>query len=135
MRAVIQWLWIPVLVALAWAGWIVFSRRTGNAEIDRAVEQKKVRKDVELLEKLGGSDLKVLMFYANPPVVERGKPGLLCYGVSNASTVAIEPGVTGTWPSISRCVEIRPAKDTSYTIKASDAQGKEVSQTVDVKVR
>ncbi|MDZ4800430.1 MAG: hypothetical protein SGI92_19910 [Bryobacteraceae bacterium] len=135
MRAAVRWLWLPVLLAFAWAGWVVWSRKAGNAEIERAAEAKQARADAEIVEKMGGRELKVLSFYANPGIVGRGEAGLLCYGVANAASVAIEPGVTGIAPSLSRCVEIRPARDTDYTLRAWDSKGTEVVQTVSVTVR
>ena len=135
MRSVVRWLWLPVLLAFAWAGWVVWSRKAGNAEIERAAEQKQAQRDAEIVEKMGGGDLKVLMFYANPGIVARGDTGLLCYGVANAASVVIEPAVASTAPSLSRCVEIKPARDTDYTLRARDAKGREITQAVSVKVR
>jgi len=123
------------LLAVAYAGWVIYSRSSENRELEKAAEQKQGEADAKVLEKLGGSSLKILMFYANPPVVRKGGHGLLCYGVSNAKRVQIEPGVEGTGPSISRCVEVRPSKDTEYTLKASDDKGGEASQSVTVRVQ
>ena len=51
----------------------------------------KAKADHQIIEKLGRERLKILMFYANPPVVGRGEKGLLCYGVSNARRYASNP--------------------------------------------
>src|SRR4051795_12339744 len=136
MRSVVKWLWLPVLIAFGWSAWVLWSRHAENAEIERRAEQKSAAETRKVLQAVGGEDLKVLMFYANPPVVQRGERGLLCYGVSiNAKEVHIDPPVDGVRPSISRCVEVRPGKDTSYTLTTKDGQGKEASQTVSVRVR
>jgi len=103
--------------------------------MEAEAQQKRAKQDREILEKTGGDELKVLMFYANPPAVSRGERGLLCYGVSNASEVKIEPPVDGVSPSLSRCVEVRPTKNTDFTLKARDGKGREVAQTVTVQVR
>ena len=94
--------------------------------MEKAAEQKRAAQDRQILEKLGGDQLKILMFYPNPPRITKGERGLLCYGVSNAASVSIEPAVDGVSPALSRCVEIRPTKDTEYTLKARDGQGREV---------
>lgn len=136
MRAVVRWLWLPVLIAFGWSAWVLWSRHAENADIERRAEQKSAAETRKVLDAVGGEDLKVLMFYANPPVVQRGERGLLCYGVSmSAKEVHIDPPVDGVSPSISRCVEVRPSKDTNYTLTAKDGQGKETSQTVSVRVR
>ncbi|MBC7925888.1 MAG: hypothetical protein H7039_09550 [Bryobacteraceae bacterium] len=133
-RAIIQWLWIPVMLVLAYTGWTFWRRQAATADAEASVEQKRASQDRQILDKLGGSDLKILMFYPNPAQVKSGQPGLLCYGVSNATSVRIEPGIPTASPSLSRCLEIRPVKDTSYTIHASDKSGREVTQTVEVQV-
>jgi hypothetical protein len=48
----------------------------------------------------------------------------LCYGVANAQTVKIEPD-TGreVWPSVNRCIDLKPKKTTTYTLTAQDAHG------------
>lgn len=135
MGSVVRWLWLPVLLVFAWAGWVIWSRQAGNAAIDRDVEQKQAKLDAEIVEKMGGGELKMLTFYANPGIVARGETGLLCYGVANAASVAIEPAVQAITPSLSRCIEIKPARDTEYTLRARDSKGKEIVQTVSVKVR
>jgi len=135
LRAIDHWLWLPVIFAFAWSGWVLWSRHSQTAAMEEAAEQKRATQDREVLQKLGGGELKILQFYPNPPVVGKGEQGLLCYGVSNATDVQIEPTVEGVSPSLSRCVEVRPAKDTEYTLKAKDGQGREVAQTVSVRVR
>jgi hypothetical protein len=131
----VRWLWLPVLLAFAYSGWVIYSRRAQNREIERQAEMDKAKSDQKILDQVGGDELKVLMFYANPPLVRKGERGLLCYGVSNAKTVMIEPPVDGVGPALSRCVEVRPTRDTEYTLTAKDDKGREVSQTVPVKVQ
>jgi len=134
-RGVIRWLWLPVIFALAWSGWVLWSRRSEAAAMEKAATEKRAADDRAILQKLGGDELKILMFYANPPSIAKGERGLLCYGVSNASAVEVKPTVDGVGPSLSRCVEIRPAQSTEYTLTARDSQGKALAQTVSVTVR
>ena len=135
MKSVVRWLWLPAVLALAWPAWVLWSRRADNAALERQVEHKEAEADRKVLRQLGGDELRILMFYPNPPVVAKGSPGLLCYGVSNAKSVKIEPAGPDVNPSLSRCVEVRPTRDTQYTLRASDGKGGEVTQTVEVGVR
>jgi hypothetical protein len=75
------------------------------------------------------------MFYANPGAIRRGESAQLCYGVANAKAVKLEPQSNPVWPSLSRCVEVAPAKTTIYTLTIEDAAGNTKSQTLEVKVR
>jgi len=77
---------------------------------------------------------KITQFYAVPAAVPKGEAGLLCYGVESAATIRIEPPVEGIGPSLARCVEIRPAAATTYTLFARGAGGDEVKQQVAVTI-
>ncbi len=77
---------------------------------------------------------KILMFYPRDPVVQEGGATVLCYGVSNAKSVKIDPPVDGVSPALNRCVEVRPRADTRYTLTAEGADGKTVSQSVELHV-
>jgi hypothetical protein len=77
---------------------------------------------------------KILSFYARDLTVIEGDKTLLCYGVSNAKSVRIDPPVDGVSPSLTRCVEIRPKAETRYTLTAVGADGQAVSQSVTVHI-
>jgi hypothetical protein len=128
-----------VLIAAAAVGWILFSRWLENRRIDRqtaqAVAQKQLSNDRRALDQLGSKELAIQSFYASPAVIHRGQSTQLCYGVANAKTVTLEPQSNPVWPSYSRCVDVAPKKDTTYTLTAKDAAGNTKSQTVEVKVR
>ena len=133
-KQIVKWAWIPVVLAFLYAGWVLYSRQADNRRIAREAEVKRAEQDQKILDKLGGGELKVLMFYANPPVIQRGDRALLCYGVSNAKSVRIEPAVDGVGPSLSRCVEVKPAGDTKYTLIATDESGREEKSELEVKI-
>lgn len=133
-KSFVRWLWLAVLLAGLYTAWVLWSRRASTAAIEQAAEEKRTDADRKIIDNLGGSEMKILAFYANPGVVKRGERGLLCYGVSNVKTVRIELGPDNLSPSLSRCAEIRPEKTTIYTLKAKDEKGREVSQSVEVKV-
>jgi hypothetical protein len=77
---------------------------------------------------------KILAFYPREVTVTEGGNTLLCYGVSNAKSVRIDPPVDGVSPALSRCVEIRPKGETRYTLSAVGSDGQTVSQSVTVRI-
>jgi hypothetical protein len=125
------------LVALV-VGWILFSRWQENKQIDErraeALSEKKKQNDRAALDQFGGKELDIQSFYASPGAVHRGESVQLCYGVANAKTVKLEPQSNPVWPSYSRCVDVKPAKTTTYTLTVADASGNTKTQTVDVRV-
>jgi len=126
-------------VALLVVGGILFSRWLENRSIDRRAAQerteKQLQQDRQALEQLGGKDLAIQNFYAIPGAIRRGETVKLCYGVANAKTVTLEPQSNPVWPSYARCVDVTPAKTTTYTLTIADASGHTQSQTLEVKVR
>lgn len=67
--------------------------------------------------------VRILQFYATVGAIERGQTAQLCYGVENARSVWISPGVRGAYPSPSHCLEILPDHTTLYTIMAEGFDG------------
>jgi hypothetical protein len=122
-------------IAILYVGWTFLSRWNDNRSRDRAADAERSKADAKIVEMYGSGNLKILNFYATPGVLKRGQKGLICYGVSNAKTVRIEPGVEPVTPSISRCVEIAPGADTKYTLAAEDESGHSAAQSVLVRVR
>ena len=126
---------MPVAAVVIHAGATALLRWRANRAIDEASALKRAEKNREIVEQLGGGNLKVLMFYASPPVLKRGDKGLLCYGVANAEAVRIEPHVEEIKPALSRCIEVKPSTDTTYTLTATDAAGRAETKTAEVAVR
>jgi hypothetical protein len=130
---------IVLAAAALIVGWIFFSRWLENKQIDQKTAQQKTQKQLEndraALQQFGGKELAIQDFYAIPAVIHRGEESQLCYGVANAKTVKLEPQSNPVWPSYSRCVEVSPTKDTTYTLTIEDAAGNTKSQTAEVKVR
>lgn len=124
-----------VVLATLYAGWVMLSRRQEVRELEEKAKAEKLAQDQEIVESLGGSSFDILNFYASPPVIEHGETAQLCYGVSNAKVVRLEPQPNAVWPSYMRCVEVAPKKDTIYTLTAEDNRGNTKTATVVVKVR
>jgi hypothetical protein len=78
--------------------------------------------------------VKITAFYPRDILVTEGGTTLLCYGVSNATSVRIDPPVEGVSPSLTRCVEVRPKAETRYTLTAVGSDGQSVSQSVTVRI-
>lgn len=129
---------VLLIVALA-VGWILFSRWQENRDIEGRAREERTAKQKEqdriTLEHLGGKELAIQYFYANPSIVERGETVQLCYGVANAKTVTLEPQSNRVWPSYALCVDLTPAKSTTYTLTIADAAGQTKTQSLEVQVR
>jgi hypothetical protein len=130
---------ILMIFALIYVAGTFYMRRQQNREIEEraaeAAEAAKRANDRQTVEQLGGNEFKILNFYATPPSIHRGETVQLCYGVSNARVVKLEPQPNSVWPSFSRCVEVAPTKTTEYTLTAEDGSGNSKTSTVTVQVR
>ena len=128
-----------LIIAILWIGWIFFSRWEQNRSFEHRVRQERTEKQREddraALEQMGGKELAIQTFYATPGSIRRGETVQLCYGVANAKTVTLEPQSNPVWPSYSRCVDVTPAKTTTYTLTIADAAGRTKSQSLEVLVR
>jgi hypothetical protein len=79
--------------------------------------------------------VKILNFYANVGAVTMGEKALLCYGVENAKSVRISPGIQGAYPALNRCLEIVPERTTHYTILAEGYDGVVATQSFTLPVQ
>ena len=130
------------VILICAAVYFVFVLFTRYESARRYEEQNKARQDAQrrendarTVEQLGGVELAIRGFYASPPVVHSGQSAQLCYDVANATQVVIDPPVGAVWPSHSRCLQVAPSKTTTYTLTATGASGKAVSQSVELLVR
>lgn len=128
-----------LIIAIFSVAWIFFSRWEQNRSFEHRVRQERTQKQLEddraTLEQMGGKELAIQTFYATPGSISRGETVQLCYGVANAKTVTLEPQSNPVWPSYSRCVDVTPAKTTTYTLTIADAAGHTKSQSLEVLVR
>jgi hypothetical protein len=129
---------LVILIVAGYVGWILLSRYQGNRAYQQRAEAEQAKKQREsdqvAIEQLGGSELSIQMLYATPRI-HRGETAQVCYGVANAKTVKLEPQSSPVWPSHNLCVDVKPAKTTAYTLTATGADGKSVTQTVSIEVR
>ena len=135
------WLYFfPILaLVIVYVGWVMLNRWQENKQAEERVAaeaKEKERADAQgTVEVLGGKKFDIIAFYASPTAIRRGESTQLCYGVSNAKEVSLDPPVAEMWPSVSRCLEVTPKNSTTYTLRAADAQGNTTSASVEVKVR
>lgn len=128
-----------IVIVVLVVGWTFFSRWEENRNIERRATQQRTEQqlasDRAALEMMGGKQLAIQNFYASPGFIRRGQTAQLCYGVANAKTVTLEPQSNPVWPSYSRCVDVSPAKTTTYTLTIADASGHSLSQRLVLTVR
>jgi hypothetical protein len=124
-----------VLIAFLYAGYVIGSRWWENRQLERTEREREAQANQAIVEQYGDGELKILTFYANPPALQAGQAGLLCYGVANAADVRIEPALDGVGPALTRCLEVRPTRSTTYTLRATGRDGKTDTRQVEVTVR
>jgi hypothetical protein len=67
-------------------------------------------------------------------MVTEGGSTVLCYSVSDAKSVRLDPPVESITPSLNRCIEVRPKGETRYTLTAEGSGGQTASQSVTIRV-
>ena len=117
-------------------GWVFYSRWEANrASAEKAAEKQRAQ-DQQTFEMMGGNRFDILSYSASPSTIQQGEKSSLCYSVSNAKTVNIEPQTEEpVWPAFSRCVHVSPHKTTTYTLTIEDGAGHSKSATIEVLVR
>ncbi|NDQ57822.1 MAG: hypothetical protein GZ088_12195 [Acidipila sp.] len=130
---------LPVLVVAIYLGWVFYSRGRENRQIDaqaRARQNaKQTAEDRKTVELMGGNRFEITNFYANPTAIRRGESAEVCYGMSNAKSVTLDPPDAPVWPAFSRCFDVTPKKETTYTLTATDAAGNTKTSTLTIKVK
>jgi hypothetical protein len=127
---------VAFLFAGLYVGWVFYSRWAANQAIaDKAAEKRRTQ-DQQTFEAMGGNRFDILVFAANPPILRAGERSSLCYSVSNAKAVKIEPQAEEpVWPAFSRCVHVSPRKTTVYTLTIEDGAGHDKTAAVEVEVQ
>jgi len=134
LRRVLPVLGIGVLMAAAYDGWIFYSRWSSAQEAERARQADEARRARQTLELLGGTDFRIINFYAVPPAIRRGSQARICFGVYGAKRVRIEPAVGDVHPAIADCLEVAPRRDTEYKLTAEDGAGHIATASLAIKV-
>jgi hypothetical protein len=125
---------IVFILAATYVGGVFYSRWHSNRVIQEQAATAKRAEDQKVFEGMGGDRFDILEFFPYPGEISRGDSTMLCYGVSNAKSVTLEPQSNAVWPAFERCVSVSPKKTTTYTLTATDAAGRTKSSTVTVEV-
>jgi hypothetical protein len=126
---------VALLLAGLYVGWVFLSRRLANQALEEKAANERRAGDRKTFEMMGGNRFDILGFYADPVSIRAGETAELCYSVSNAKSVTLEPPSEPVWPAFSRCVHVSPHKTTAYTLTAEDAAGHTKTATINVEVR
>lgn len=126
---------VVLLVALLYVGWVFWSRAREDRLIEQRAAAERRAQDEQAVESMGGNRFEILAFYANPPSITRGDSADLCYSVSNAKSVTLEPQSSKVWPSYEHCVSVSPRRTTTYMLTATDAAGQTKSAAITVEVQ
>jgi hypothetical protein len=129
VRKLLPYTTAGVIVAVIYLVWVFAGRWSENRRIAAEAEEQRAKLDRQVTTMYGDGKLKILNFYATPATLRRGEKGMVCYGVANAKAVRLDPPVERVWPSVGRCFEVTPRKDTHYTLTAEDAQGQTAEQS------
>jgi hypothetical protein len=128
---------IPIVVfllAALYVGGVFYSRWRSNRVIQTKAADSERTHDEKVYQAMGGDRFDILKFYAYPGIIRRGDSTTLCYSVSNAKSVTLEPQPNAVWPAFERCVTVTPTKTRTYTLTATDAAGNKKTATAEVEV-
>jgi hypothetical protein len=127
LRRIVPFLGILILAVAIYDGSIFYRRWAGNQRARQGQADRETDQARKAIAMLGGGDLKIVSFYA--------LPGTVCYGVTGAKTVRLEPPIENVWPALTRCFAASLRKDTELKLIADDGAGRTVSRNLVVTVR
>jgi len=130
----LPFLTIALLAALAYDAWVFYSRWSDARQAERARQEREAADAQRTLDLLGGGGLKIVSFYATPGAIHPGEHASLCYGVTGAKSVRMEPAMEELHPALSYCMQVSPARSTEYNLFAQDVAGHIVTSTVTIQV-
>jgi len=134
LRRMLPFFTVVLLAAIAYDAWVFYSRWSSARQAERTRQEKEAADAQKTLDLLGGGGLKILSFYATPGAIHPGQHVSLCYGVTGAQSVRMEPAIEELHPALSYCMQVSPAKDTEYKLVAEDAAGHNVTSNVTIRV-
>jgi hypothetical protein len=135
IRRALPFVSIAVFLALAYDGWVFYSRWDDTRRVEQKRTEKEARDARDTLDRIGGGELKILSFSAAPAVIQHGRPANLCYSVVNAKTLRMEPPDGDVYPALSHCLQISPRKTTQYKLTAEDGEGHTAMESFTIRVK
>jgi hypothetical protein len=124
---------VPILVFAIYDVQIFYSRWLYTRHEQRAARAIKEEEARRTMAMLGGGELKILNLYGTN-VIRRGEHGMICYGVSGAKSVRIEPPVEKLQPALAHCFQVSPSVTTKYKFVAEDGTGQTATQELTIQV-
>jgi hypothetical protein len=135
-RAVPLWSRLTLTAAVVYLGWTFMARHPADEHWKQRYRNPATDgREADFQRAYGSSSLKILQFYARDGVLLEGQRTVICYGVLNARAVRIDPPIEALTPSLSRCIEAAPERDTRYTLTAESAGGLAVSSSFEIQVK
>jgi hypothetical protein len=134
LKRIMPYIGLLILAGLIYDGAIFYSRWSDKQKAEQIQKDAELTKDRKVAA-LVGDGVKILSFYAAPGTIARGAHTNLCYGVSGAKNVKLDPPAGEVWPALTRCVPASPKKDTEYTLTVDDGAGHNATETIAVKVK
>ncbi|HEY9142106.1 MAG TPA: hypothetical protein VIN93_14510 [Bryobacteraceae bacterium] len=134
LRRLLPLLSVLLLAAVAYDGWIFYSRwqwRRDAAVARAAAEEERDRKAIDAL---GGGGLQIRDFYAVPTAIHRGERASICYSVFGAATLRLDPPAANVYPALSHCVQVSPRQSTEFKLAATDSAGHTVTAKLVLRV-
>jgi len=126
-------------IAAGYAIFVMLSRYESKRAFERRTAEetaeKRAAEDRAAIDQLGGSEVAIRALYVSPSIIHHGESAQLCYDVSNAKTVSLDPPAGEVWPSHYRCLDVSPKKTTTYTLTIAGPSGPPINQSVRVTVR
>jgi len=114
---------IGLAVAAVYVGWVFIDRHLREKKHEEAV-RKKEQESYSPYANQDLNELRILHFYASPSRLTAGQEAILCYGVQGARSVHISNVDEALKPTRNRCLTIKPAASTTYTL---EVEGKETA--------
>lgn len=121
LRRVLPLLSVVLVIGVAYDGWIFYSRWQWQRDAERTRADAEAERARRTIEAMGGSGLQIRDFYAVPTVIHRGEPANICYSVSGAASLRLDPPVAEVYPAISHCIQASPRQDTEFKLTATDS--------------
>jgi hypothetical protein len=127
---------VVLLLGGLYVGYVFYARWESNQALSEKAAEKQRTQNQETFEAMGGNRFDILQYSADPVEIHAGEKSSLCYSVSNAKTVKIDPPAEEpTWPAYQRCVNVAPRKTSGYTLTIEDGEGHTKTATIEVQVK
>jgi hypothetical protein len=134
LRKALPFLFAGILAAVAYDGWLFYSRWHSAREAERVRQAREADESRRTIDLLGGGQLRILHFYAIPGSIRRGERANICYGVYGAKSVRMEPPLEELHPAIEHCLQVSPSKSTAYKLVVEDGSGHTAAQSFTLEV-